>query len=121
MKMTKFTCISIIGIILFHTQAFAIQEKNSWPNTSKNAPFQPTKTDNLTSGLDFTSVTTSVVAGYLNEETSGHYWPDAAVAIAVSAGLQYTVNTQLESVSDLKVAPYFSGTETGIAISFTFQ
>ncbi len=121
MRTNKLSSISMIGVMLFHTSAFAIQQNTSELNVSGSTQMQSIKADTVTGGLDFTSITTSAITGYFNQQTSPDYWPEAAVVIAVSAGLQYTIDTQTDSVSDLKVVPYFSGTETGIAISFTFQ
>ncbi len=115
--MTKFTAISALTFVLFHPTVFAIEETDRWSQPQTNNQYS-TSTGG---GLDFASVTASAFSGYIGEKTNSDYWPNAAVAIAVSAGLHYSFDSQFDSVSDVKVTPYFNGSETGVAVSFTFQ
>ncbi len=119
--MMKLVSIFTTGCFLFQAPAFASNDLNLWLNNNSDVTPSSSQAYATSSGLNITSSTASAVAEYISEDTNSDYWPNAAVAIAVSAGLQYTVDSQFEPVSEIKVAPYFNGSETGISISFRFQ
>ncbi|MGY2573826.1 hypothetical protein [Vibrio sp. C8] len=123
--MTKLAFASFAGLLFIHTSAYAFTND---PLANNDSPIQTSSnvkssayTTNKTSGLDFSSVAASTLVGYLDENSDSDFLPNAVAAIALSAGLQYTVNTQVNAISDVKIAPYFNGSETGISLSFSFQ
>lgn len=123
--MTKLAFASFAGLLLIHTSAYAFTND---PFADSDSPMQASSnveytayTSNKTSGLDFSSVAASTLVGYLDENSDSDFLPNAVAAIALSAGLQYTVDTQVNAISDVKIAPYFNGSETGISLSFSFQ
>ncbi|MBD0785515.1 hypothetical protein HUO09_04130 [Vibrio sp. Y2-5] len=123
--MTKLAFASFAGLLLIHTAANAFTNDQFAVNDSSmqvasNEQYTTYKT-NKTSGLDLSTVAASTLVGYLDENSDSNFLPSAAAAIAISAGLQYTVDTQVNAISDVKIAPYFSGSETGISLSFSFQ
>lgn len=123
--MTKLALASFVGLLSVHTAAFAFTNDhfaNNGASVNDNTKAQYSHfTAQKTSGLDLSSVAASALVGYLDENSNNDFLPNAAAAIAISAGLQYTVDTQVDSISDMKIAPYFNGSETGITLSFTFQ
>ncbi len=119
--MMKLVSIFTTGLLFLQAPAFAINDINPWLNSNSDVTPPSSQAYSTSSGLDITSSTAAAIAQYVSEDTNSDYWPNAAVAIAVSAGLQYTVDSQFEPVSDIKVAPYFTGSETGISVSFSFQ
>ncbi|MFV0448793.1 MAG: hypothetical protein ACK5MF_10060 [Vibrio sp.] len=123
--MTKLAIASFVGLLSFHATTFAFtndQFANNDMALNEQAKVEYNHfSEQKTSGLDISSVAASALVGYLDESSDSDFLPNAAAAIAISAGLQYTVDTQLDSISDMKIAPYFNGSETGITLSFTFQ
>ncbi len=123
--MTKLAFASFAGLLLMQSSAYAFTNvafagTSSPMEASSNVEYTA-YTTNKTSGLDLSSVAASTLVGYLDENSDSEFLPNAVAAIAISAGLQYTVDAQVSAISDIKIAPYFNGNETGITLSFSFQ